>query len=547
MARSPTHAFSRRSRSDRRRTRSTTIRAPRPRDSVRRCACDVGHRAARARVAAARRPRSTPRKRFGVLSGGVLWIVVFAVLLAGVVAINVAVLRLNLQLDESGRERTGLKNDIAGLRAEISSAAAATRIERLARGELGLHDVEPEDTTYPARQEPGGDEPPHHAARRRRSPAPRSSARRAVWIQVGSRVRGHGAPPASGDRRRSCLARDDRRSGEPLAIGRLATTVYANPRQVNDGRNLTLRVEAARPRSGGALSDARRPLEGLRLHRPQGGSAAKILQSMDFAGLGFYPEELRFYPQGPVAAQVLGYAGSTTRVSRASSDPRGDARREAGSQTIVKDPFAAPSTSSRRRPTPGRSVRLTIDREIQAERRGSSRTPFAGGKRGDRDRHGSPYGRDLRHGDAPRFNANRFPTTCADRRRNRAVTDTYEPGSTFKLVTVAAGLQERIITPRTRSASRRRSRSPTASSTSPHARNRAADREADRRAVVQHRHDHDRAAPRRGPARVVDRPLRVRRRDGRRLPGRVAGFRASARRVVGLDDRHRARSGTASP
>jgi len=66
---------------------------------------------------------------------------VFAALLAGVVAINVAVLRLNLQLDESGRERTGLKNDITGLRAEISSAAAATRIERLARGELGLHEV----------------------------------------------------------------------------------------------------------------------------------------------------------------------------------------------------------------------------------------------------------------------------------------------------------------------------------------------------------------------------------------------------------------------
>ena len=98
--------------------------------------------------AAAGRTRSARKRRSWVLSGGVVWIVVFAVLLAGVVAINVAVLRLNLQLDESGRERTELKNDIAGLRAEISSAAAATRIERLARGELGLQDVEPEDTTY---------------------------------------------------------------------------------------------------------------------------------------------------------------------------------------------------------------------------------------------------------------------------------------------------------------------------------------------------------------------------------------------------------------
>ena len=98
--------------------------------------------------AVTRRTRSAQKRRSWVLSGGVIWIVVFAVLLAGVVAINVAVLRLNLQLDGTGRERTELKNDIAGLRAEISSAAAASRIERLARGELGLHKVEPEDTTY---------------------------------------------------------------------------------------------------------------------------------------------------------------------------------------------------------------------------------------------------------------------------------------------------------------------------------------------------------------------------------------------------------------
>ena len=95
----------------------------------------------RARIA------SSPRRSW-LVSGGVAWIVVFALLLAGVVAINVAVLRLNLQLDQSGRERTDLKNDIAGLRAEISSAAATTRIERLAQGELGLREVQPEDTTY---------------------------------------------------------------------------------------------------------------------------------------------------------------------------------------------------------------------------------------------------------------------------------------------------------------------------------------------------------------------------------------------------------------
>ena len=101
-----------------------------------------------AQAARAPRTRAASRKRSWAFGGGVVWILLLAVLLAGVVAINVAVLRLNLQLDESGRERTELKTDIAQLRSEISSAAATSRIERLAEGELGLVEVDPEDTTY---------------------------------------------------------------------------------------------------------------------------------------------------------------------------------------------------------------------------------------------------------------------------------------------------------------------------------------------------------------------------------------------------------------
>ena len=100
-------------------------------------------------------PRSTRTRskhardrRTWLLSGGVFWIVLLALLLAGVVAVNVAVLRLNLQLDAQNREQTQLHTDIARLRSEISTAAATTRVERLARGELGLLQVQPEDTTY---------------------------------------------------------------------------------------------------------------------------------------------------------------------------------------------------------------------------------------------------------------------------------------------------------------------------------------------------------------------------------------------------------------
>ena len=126
--------------------RSTTTRARARRGCAWRCGSDVDDRADCASASSSRRasPQAFRGRSAAASSGSSL----FAALLAGVVAVNVAVLRLNLQLDEAGRERTELKTDIARLRSEISSAAATTRIERLAEGELGLVEVEPEDTTY---------------------------------------------------------------------------------------------------------------------------------------------------------------------------------------------------------------------------------------------------------------------------------------------------------------------------------------------------------------------------------------------------------------
>lgn len=99
---------------------------------------------------AVRAPRSRARRKESqrLLGGGVLWIVLFAVLLAGVVAVNVAVLGLNVQLDRIDGERVQLKADIAALRSELSSASATARIERVAKTELGLELADPETTTY---------------------------------------------------------------------------------------------------------------------------------------------------------------------------------------------------------------------------------------------------------------------------------------------------------------------------------------------------------------------------------------------------------------
>ena len=79
-------------------------------------------------VGAPRRARKTAARR--PVAGGVLWIVVLAALLAGIVAVNVLVLQLNVSLDGLARERTELRADNAKLRAQLSSAAANARIAR---------------------------------------------------------------------------------------------------------------------------------------------------------------------------------------------------------------------------------------------------------------------------------------------------------------------------------------------------------------------------------------------------------------------------------
>jgi cell division protein FtsL len=95
-----------------------------------------------------RRSATLSQARPRLLAGGVLWIVVLAGLLAGVVAVNVAVLRLNLELDGVSRERSQLKADLAGLRAELSRVAATAQIERTATDELGLVPADPDDIVY---------------------------------------------------------------------------------------------------------------------------------------------------------------------------------------------------------------------------------------------------------------------------------------------------------------------------------------------------------------------------------------------------------------
>ncbi len=84
----------------------------------------------------------------GAFGSGILWIAVVGALLAGIVAVNVLVLRLNVQLDDLGHSRAELKAEIASARAQLSSASANQRIETEAASKLGLAPADPNATTY---------------------------------------------------------------------------------------------------------------------------------------------------------------------------------------------------------------------------------------------------------------------------------------------------------------------------------------------------------------------------------------------------------------
>jgi cell division protein FtsI (penicillin-binding protein 3) len=245
------------------------------------------------------------------------------------------------------------------------------------------------------------------------------------------------------------------RTGFPLAIGEQATTVYADPRQVAQPRVVATAAGQALGIDSTALYnqllDKKRHF--VYVARQADPRAAALLEKRHLKGLGFYGEERRTYPQGSVAAHVLGYAGVDNK-GLAGLELQLDKTLAGvpGSEARIRDPFGRVIDVVSATPAkPGRDVFLTIDHTIQANAEAILQQTV--------DKYHAKGATavvlDPRTGDvlamavAPGFDANRFGSTSPDVARNRAVTDVYEPGSTFKLVTVAGALSDNLVSPQT--------------------------------------------------------------------------------------------------
>jgi cell division protein FtsI (penicillin-binding protein 3) len=184
--------------------------------------------------------------------------------------------------------------------------------------------------------------------------------------------------------------------------------------------------------------------------RKQNASIVDQVKALDLKGIYFQKEFKRFYPDNQIAAQVLGYVGiDDNGLGGLEEEFDDELHGTPGRMLTALDAKRHVLGSTERDPLPGENLVLTIDENIQfmAEQaldRNMARTHALNGTVIVQDPH---TGQILALAMRPTFNPNDFRHANASLLRDHAVSDVYEPGSTFKLVTYSAALDQHVTTP----------------------------------------------------------------------------------------------------
>ena len=181
---------------------------------------------------------------------------------------------------------------------------------------------------------------------------------------------------------------------------------------------------------------------------------AKQIEELKIPGLHFQEEFKRYYPQGESASQLLGF----TNVDDNGLEGLELAYQQwlmgvSGLRRVVKDRMGhvIEELDSVREPRPGHDLRLSIDRRIQyfAYHELQDTITKFGAKSGSVVVLDAQNGEILAVANAPSFNPNARSHYTLDSYRNKAITDTFEPGSVMKVFSIASALESGVVTPTT--------------------------------------------------------------------------------------------------
>jgi len=244
------------------------------------------------------------------------------------------------------------------------------------------------------------------------------------------------------------------RNGHELAVSVDAESIYAVPQEVQDPAE----AAAALARALGLDAAARRELTAtlqrnrafVWVKRKVTPAAARAVRDLQLPGIGFLTENRRYYPKRELASQMLGYVGlDNTGMSGVEYAFEEQIRGKAARVTVHIDARRRPVGHTEKPSTDGLSVVLTLDESIQyvTERELERAVQETGAVAGVAVVMDPRTGEVLAMANRPTFNPNRWESFSSARWRNRAVADAYEPGSMFKIITAAAGLQEKVVDP----------------------------------------------------------------------------------------------------
>jgi cell division protein FtsI (penicillin-binding protein 3) len=245
------------------------------------------------------------------------------------------------------------------------------------------------------------------------------------------------------------------RTGKVLAVSEDAADVIATPYQVKDPERTAERLHDVIAASEADLSEALsdRSSGFAYLARKVDLDTADRVERLQIAGVSTVPDSRRVYPQGELASQVIGAVGTDnqglTGLEQAEDEVLGGAN---GEQEVVHDALGEPLGTETVRPASiGEDIRVTLDAAIQ------DRTEEALAESGEHfEAKGAtaivmnPASGDiLAMANWPGYDPSDLESASDEELANRATGFTYEPGSTFKAFTVAAALEDEVVTPQT--------------------------------------------------------------------------------------------------